>query len=1453
MPRHFDKLESCSTGRGLKYEHSMCSLVFLRAMKLKYAFSLASNMKNCGAFDDVVLQFSKESKKKRCIFIQMKSKATKIVGFSSLMSMSKTDFSLMKYFLSYLEIKKSFNEQNKTPFDGEFDDSLFVLYTNSDVSGELKMLHDDTREDDMIHNAREILLTNQQNGESLLQFKLEGKICDALVKGLMGKHKETEENGKKGDNTDVLQSDERNSDNIKEKEVEIRKQVVEFLRKVVIMYKQAEEERFDEVVKEELQGYLKLPNEEIGLTYAKFQQLFEDWWQKESYFLDSWNKSNPITEAVECVKSEVASQFLKLRRIDVENLNIAFEYSALNKTREVVEKNQAILMYSCVQTTQPTVAKVNQLLSNHAILNLKDLVQKLDYFVIAWRRGLFDFLVVDLCEVQNKLDDSLARIAQCVREDKKRKVIFTSVYGKYMSQVRAIRNVFRDMLKVSEVSLRYAELSAETRRAAVDKEVLFQGEPVALSELVNHTELSILEDLNEEEVSMLLSSRMPVVGCGLDDSLKYYITRKLEITRVLSDKVLEENAAVFALDAATILRHGLSACSVDHWMPDSACKFVSIQDSSEFEKLSEVAANVHWLVSDGDKLFWKRSCGDLKVVLRHLIPHDVSELQPVTVLDGEDRLMLLTAEPGMGKSSLLSNLAKNTKKKHPDMWVLRININSFTKILEDIKAHGFREEKATEMLQMAAGIKNPREKSLETGLFKKAFIYEGKMAVLVDGLDEVSPNYTEQALRIVRFLCETQIAKIWVTSRIFMKAQLEQEFGIPSYSLVPFDKQEQELFLVRYWKSLCPEKDEEVLKRLASSIRRQAAEMFKGSETDFMAIPIQTLLLAEISGSLAQPTIDNINLCTLFELYVKMKWNIYLREKMNADTTNVVISQDTAALYRKFMENHKTTAVVTFLKPDMLEEIKSPSLVNQASAFVQNVRTGVEKTGIIQCMNDAGQAVFMHRTFCEYFVSLWVFDNIKCSQQRVDFEVVPRIENVQPVLRRIFDDQFQVVKTILEIMLAKDFPVHTAILNGNEAQFRAALSRDSALEEEDFGGRTPLHVAASSGQKMFAGELLDRGADECKCDTLLQMSAVSYAVQAQHWSTLSEILEKRPGSRERELGLETLARIPVMMSLIRSAQQNSHGDLLRYLSQDKGWVLLHAGATSGQIEFVELVLKIGTLVDVTNPEGRTALHIASENEDLQLAHLLISKGCSVTAADCSGVTALHVAVERQSASMLQLLLNRKADVNARNRSGSTCVHIACRSGNLEIAMFLLSSGADISLLENGRSPLHIACEHGHAELCRVLAEHLGDVNVHDDHGSSPLHIASERGHVNVVEVLLRAKADVNVTDSSGQAPLHVASRAGHINVVQALVDIGATLDLKDKNGSTALQLATSHGHLQVREWLKSHGASEDLPVVEQEGEKEEDLQYKITRETARVVNQVHDEGQRFMKRLKKLF
>jgi hypothetical protein len=276
-PEFYDKDKGSAGIHGQVFEYKFCALSFLRATNKGYKFKLACNMKGLGAFDDVVVEYSDGNCSKKHIFLQLKSKAKRLITLSQLKS-KDGDFSLRKYYDSYIQVEENFNcSEGGVKMEGSIDESLFIIYTNTDIVQELKS------KKRLEYGEEEFLMT----GGSVLQFNEEEHpaIYDHLQ--------------------------------------ELPK-LREFLSRFRIFYNQANEREMDCHIKPELQKSMKLPESELDLTYMCYIDFVKDWWQNCNYFLKETNKEedDPLWKTSDRVRTNLVTKILDQRKSELDDLSI---------------------------------------------------------------------------------------------------------------------------------------------------------------------------------------------------------------------------------------------------------------------------------------------------------------------------------------------------------------------------------------------------------------------------------------------------------------------------------------------------------------------------------------------------------------------------------------------------------------------------------------------------------------------------------------------------------------------------------------------------------------------------------------------------------------------------------------------------------------------------------------------------------------------------------------------------------------------------------------------------------------------------------------------------------------------------------------------------------------------------------------------------------------------------
>jgi hypothetical protein len=104
---------------------------------------------------------------------------------------------------------------------------------------------------------------------------------------------------------------------------------------------------------------------------------------------------------------------------------------------------------------------------------------------------------------------------------------------------------------------------------------------------------------------------------------------------------------------------------------------------SKFAEMKGLLENVHWIHVEEGNFTWRDSKCNIDIIRRYIDETKCINYVMESVMEQSDRTVLLVAEPGMGKSTFLSHMEYEIKKRNEAVWVLRINLNEHTQLLAD--------------------------------------------------------------------------------------------------------------------------------------------------------------------------------------------------------------------------------------------------------------------------------------------------------------------------------------------------------------------------------------------------------------------------------------------------------------------------------------------------------------------------------------------------------------------------------------------------------------------------------------------------------------------------------------------------------------------------------------------------------------------------------------------------
>jgi hypothetical protein len=407
------------------------------------------------------------------------------------------------------------------------------------------------------------------------------------------------------------------------------------------------------------------------------------------------------------------------------------------------------------------------------------------------------------------------------------KVILIST--QHISLASSVQGELANVNGPYEDSCDMSDFDAESQRQILQRTVNFQGVDVMLDTLVGTDHLECIKALVDSDViSILFSNEQKLcVGRELSDLPKYFVSQVLQHHVYLKEDILKQtqNPVRFAVS-------GLQADELKKYLPvgEKICEFVydeaersysfkivcdlstvglgsepdnkigqqmkseevryiilrNQNPESSFGVVKGLLANVHWIHVEEGSFLWRDSNCNIDIIRSYIDETKCRNYTIDGVMEQSDKTVLLVAEPGMGKSTFLSYMEHEIKKRNEAVWVLRINLNEHTQLLENTEFQEECTDKCKTFLWKVARAPKQRAAKLVEKVFLQAMEQTGKMVIILDGIDEISPLYTPKVNILIRAIREKTASQIFVSSRFSYRQTLEDSLMKVAFTLQPF-------------------------------------------------------------------------------------------------------------------------------------------------------------------------------------------------------------------------------------------------------------------------------------------------------------------------------------------------------------------------------------------------------------------------------------------------------------------------------------------------------------------------------------------------------------------------------------------------------------------------------------------------------------------------------------------
>jgi hypothetical protein len=282
------------------------------------------------------------------------------------------------------------------------------------------------------------------------------------------------------------------------------------------------------------------------------------------------------------------------------------------------------------------------------------------------------------------------------------------------------------------------------------------------------------------------------------------------------------------------------------------------------------------------------------------------------------KVMIISDTAGMGKTTILTHLAKQVKQNFPCHWVARIDLNDHADAFE---AQNKQEIGAVEFLsQRLLKLNSPLEKELFEQSIKK-----GKVVLMLEGFDEICLSSEETVLTLLQALKKTPVKQLWITTRPSLRKTLESNLQQLSYKLEPFSKEDQVEFLTKFWiHKLNPQgTSQRQLESYAAALIEKLEQSIRDRHKEFTGVPLHIRMFAEgfqQSDISEHKFPDTLDLLDLYKRITNRKFDICHQEKMKLSMDNAYVKRLQNKIFKNITEQFQRLAL-HLLNPKEAEKI----------------------------------------------------------------------------------------------------------------------------------------------------------------------------------------------------------------------------------------------------------------------------------------------------------------------------------------------------------------------------------------------------------------------------------------------------------------------------------------------------------------------------------------------------
>ncbi|XP_063923678.1 uncharacterized protein LOC135137853 [Zophobas morio] len=790
---------------------------------------------------------------------------------------------------------------------------------------------------------------------------------------------------------------------------------------------------------------------------------------------------------------------------------------------------------------------------------------------------------------------------------------------------------------------------------------------------------------------------------------------------------------------------------------------------SEFEKIcskTPKSKTVHYFkFFNNVNLEWVRSRGDIEELQNYKLGNHSKNETDFWTFEFKTSINLVIDDPGMGKTELTKSLKNKCPSKYWTVIVTPQEVNLFFKQSEECEISDYLNLFQTFIVEK----KYHYLKNLDKAVFKMC-CEQLNVCYVWDALDEISSKYLEQVSDLIVLLSKKGFIQ-WITGRKHLETLLVQKFNTLPLNINQFNESEQEDYIrQRLNPIVSADHLETAIRKIKSSFAFIKHIDILGIPLQIFML---TEIVLQNKDKYLKLFGDSWRLTDLYSYFIDEKFNIFYQTKLSLNIQDAYSKRVFNSDKEKILTHYAKLAIKLIFSDcaDISLEVIDSTCYDYAPI---GIITGLQNNTPLFLHASFAEylaAVYFSKNF-DVIPRDRFFDR-QYNNVRFFFDML--LAKKSPAQNAILYRNFDGLKSYDdEILTRKDDAGRNALhLICSWGQRHSRLTVKSSKIDRNFPYFVSAWLKKtffSDRIRCVSYSFNDYGSSKGQLDTKEYLDGVRFLSNECGNKEPDELFKMTPLSHARvseSLGAE----LELLQLGLEPDQSYNHCDRINILYYSS---LFGYDQAIKSVFTKTLSTCYDEINFVCERSGYTALVVASASGHQAVVDNLLQLGAEISCLDKRGRTPLYTAAFNGHEKVVECLLKSGADINRCNNLGWTPLYVASWNGFQKTVECLVKCGAEIDRgSHRGWTPLYAASFNGHENTVECLLKSGAEINRANNCGSTPLHAASSNGHEKTVECLVKFGAEINRVDNNGQRAVFAASAKGHECIVEYLVKCGA--------------------------------------------------------------------------------